>query len=108
MVIKNIKTTAWAITCEPEVVDFGLVAKYLSELSQPPWRTTYRFLRHVTSNKYTILHVFKIRLFCTDRSQNWHTDWLDLCYCGGKDGWHKAKFNDQVYIEPILGHLLYW
>ena len=31
----------------------------------------------------------------------------DQYLCGGKDGWHRAKSNISLYIEPILGHLLY-
>ena len=47
-VIKDIKTTVWAITFEPEVAETSVFfwkfywCKYLSELSQPSWHT-YRF-----------------------------------------------------------------
>ena len=87
---QHIKTTVWAISFEPEVVeshrDFWLDVKcywwkHLSELSgrHDP------FLCHVTSNKtYDLCMFSKFINVCTDWSQNWHTHSLDLNYVSCK------------------------
>ena len=63
-VIKNIKTTVWAIHFEPKVVETSGWLQNVSNKNtyhddpEPPWRTTYRFCVTWRQIKHTIFACF--------------------------------------------------